>query len=55
MGSFVYLMWGILKINRNKDVDRRACLSVVAVTFQSVFHLEMYQNNVFFLFFKNYF
>ena len=52
MGSFVYLMWGILKINRNKDVDRRACLSVVAVTFQSVFHLEMYQNNVFFYFLK---
>jgi hypothetical protein len=28
--------------------------SVVAVAFQSVFHLEIYQNN-FFLFFKNYF
>jgi hypothetical protein len=28
--------------------------SVVAVAFQSIFHLEMYQNNVF-LFFKNYF
>jgi hypothetical protein len=28
--------------------------SVVAVVFQSVFHLEMYQNNIF-LFFKNYF
>jgi hypothetical protein len=29
-------------------------MSVVAVAFQSVFHLEMYQSNVF-LFFKNYF
>jgi len=28
--------------------------SVIAVIFQSVFYLEMYQNN-FFLFFKNYF
>jgi hypothetical protein len=28
--------------------------SVVAVAFQNIFHLEMYQNNVF-LFFKNYF
>jgi hypothetical protein len=29
--------------------------SVVAVTFQSVFYLEMHQNNIFFLFLKNYF
>jgi hypothetical protein len=29
--------------------------SVVAVAFQSVFHAEMHQNNIFFLFFKNYF
>jgi hypothetical protein len=29
--------------------------SVVAVTFQSVFYLEMHQNNIYFLFFKNYF
>jgi hypothetical protein len=29
--------------------------SVVANIFQSAFYLEMYQNNVFFLFFKNYF
>jgi hypothetical protein len=27
---------------------------VVAIVFQSVFHLEMYQNNIF-LFLKNYF
>jgi len=26
--------------------------SVVAVIFQSVFYLEMYQNNIFFIFFK---
>jgi hypothetical protein len=26
--------------------------SVVAVIFQSVFHLEMYQNNIFFYFLK---
>jgi len=29
--------------------------SVVAVVFQSVFRSEMYQNNVFFLFFKIHF
>jgi len=29
--------------------------SVVAVAFQSVFYLEMHQNNIFFLFLKNYF
>jgi hypothetical protein len=29
--------------------------SVVTVTFQSVFYLEMHQNNIYFLFFKNYF
>jgi hypothetical protein len=28
---------------------------VVAVVFQSVFHLEIYQNNILLLFFKNYF
>jgi hypothetical protein len=29
--------------------------SVVAITFQSVFYLKMHQNNIFFLFLKNYF
>jgi hypothetical protein len=29
--------------------------SAVAVAFQSVFYSEMYRNNIFFLFFKNYF
>ena len=29
--------------------------SMVAVAFQSAFRVEMHQNNVFFLFFKNYF
>ena len=29
--------------------------SIVAVAFQSVFYLEMHQNNIFFLFLKNYF
>jgi hypothetical protein len=29
--------------------------SVVAVAFQSAFYLEMHQNNIYFLFFKNYF
>jgi hypothetical protein len=28
---------------------------VIAVTFQNVFYLEMYQNNIYFLFLKNYF
>jgi hypothetical protein len=30
-------------------------VSVIAVTFQNVFYLEMYQNNIYFLFLKNYF
>jgi len=29
--------------------------SVIAVVFQNVFYLEMHQNNIYFLFFKNYF
>jgi hypothetical protein len=29
--------------------------SVIAVTFQNVFYLEMYQNNIYFLFLKKYF
>jgi len=29
--------------------------NMVAVAFQSVFYLEMHQNNIYFLFFKNYF
>jgi hypothetical protein len=28
---------------------------VIAVTFQNVFYLEMYQNNIYFLFLKKYF
>jgi hypothetical protein len=29
--------------------------SMVAVAFQNTFRVEMHQNNIFFLFFKNYF
>jgi hypothetical protein len=29
--------------------------NVIAVVFQNAFYLEMYQNNIFFLFLKNYF
>jgi hypothetical protein len=29
--------------------------SVIAITFQNVFYLEMHQNNIYILFFKNYF
>jgi hypothetical protein len=30
-------------------------ITVVTVAFRNVFHLEKYQNNMYFLFFKNYF
>jgi len=29
--------------------------TIIAIVFQSVFHLEKHQNNIFFLFLKNYF
>jgi len=45
-------------LSRSVNVGQQTCYglfeSVVAVAFQSVFHFEMYQNDIF-LFFKNYF
>jgi hypothetical protein len=39
---------------RERERERGMFESVVAVAFQSAFHVELHQNNVF-LFFKNYF
>jgi len=57
----LFLLHGKIILKFNQDINFlkwvSACFrpeSVVAVVFQSVFHLKMYQNNIFFIF-KNLF
>jgi hypothetical protein len=47
----MFWTWKIHKIIKEKSLFE----SVVAVAFQTAFHAEMYQNDIYFFIFKNYF
>jgi hypothetical protein len=48
------LVYGLVN-SINSDQFKGIFENMVAVAFQNDFHTEMYQNNIFILFFKNYF